>query len=211
MSQSELAFLEGLSAIVEEIVNDVKSSVERTLSQAEERSIGVLSEARERARAIYEERLSAAKSRAEIEYRKIVSSAEVEAKMSLLRAKDEIVRQVFDVALQKLREYAKTEDYYERCLPRLISEGAKCLKSDEVVAYLNKKDRRRLGKGALEQLSKDVGVKVRVSDKAISCVGGVVVERADGKASYDNTFEKILRELEPKLRVKLADMLFKEG
>ncbi|RLE83546.1 MAG: hypothetical protein DRJ41_04715 [Thermoprotei archaeon] len=128
----------------------------------------------------------------------------------MLQAKDEVIKKVFNEAFTKLKEYVKTDDYYENCLPRLISEGVKYIRSDKVVLHLNRDDMKKLKGEVLRKLSESIGVEVAVSDKPIMCVGGVIVETPDGKLSYDNTFEKILRELEPKLRVKLADMLFKE-
>ncbi|RLE53069.1 MAG: hypothetical protein DRJ33_02050 [Candidatus Methanomethylicota archaeon] len=210
MSSQELISLEGLSAIVEEIVNDVKSSISKVLNEAEQRGLQTLNDAKERAKNIFEEHLNTAKLKAETEKRKIISSAEVEARIGILQARDEIIKRVFNEALIKLKEYVKTDEYYDKCLPRLISEGAKYIKCEKVILHLNKNDMKKFNEQLLRKLSSDIGIDITLSNKPIACVGGVIVESPDGKLSYDNTFEKILRELEPKLRVKLADMLFKE-
>ena len=135
---------------------------------------------------------------------------ELEAKNKLLKVKEELIKEVYDETLNRLREYVLTEDYVN-CLLRLISEASGRIPSGELEIRLNERDYSRITEKHLLDLSKNIGVKLIKSEKRIRCIGGVVVASPDGKIVIDNTFENRLNSLKGSLRAKIAKILFQEG
>jgi V/A-type H+-transporting ATPase subunit E len=197
----------GLVAIATEILEDVKSEVQKIIRDAEKEAQEILEKAKEDAEKTYAELLADAQSKGEIEKRKMKSSTEVEVRNRLLRAKEELVNAAFDEALIRLNEFVQTESYHNHLL-KLIQEAVKEIDSDTLVIYVNSKDREWLLNNNLDKLSGKLRVKLILTDETENCIGGCILKTPDGKMSYDNTFESRLQLLRPLLRIRVAEMLF---
>ncbi len=177
--------------------------------KAESQAERILEEAEREAEKRYESILNENKKKLSAKEQQMIIHFELEAKNRLLRAKEEIIEEVYTDALNRLRKYTLTEDYIN-CLCRLIAEASRQIPSNEVIIQLNERDDRILTEKHLLNLSRKIGVKLVKSKKRIDCIGGVIALSSDGKIIVDNTFENRLRMFKNALRLKVAEILFGE-
>ena len=199
----------GLASITKEILEDAERDARDIISRAEAEAERILKHAKEEAERRYEEIIKKGKERIKDKKRQAISLFELETKNNLLEAKEEIIEEVYDEAIKRLRQYTLTEEY-TNCIFRLIREASRQIKSDALIIRLNERDYQILTKKRLDELSRKLGVKIIKSDEKINCTGGVVVTSLDGKIIVDNTFENRLRILKDSLRTKIAKILFEE-
>jgi len=199
-----------LSSIAKEILEDAGKEAENILRRAEAQARRILEEAEKEAEEKYRLIMREGEDKIRIKEQQMITLFEVEVKNRLLQAKEELVEEAFERALNRLREYVLTEDYWE-CLLKLIAEAGRQINSEKLIVELNKRDHQKLTEKDLHELSEKIGVKLEKSEKVIDCIGGVIVKSFDGKVVVDNTFENRLRTLKNSLRAKIADILFEEG
>ena len=199
----------GLASITKEILEDAERDARNIISRAEATAERILKHAKEEAERRYDEIIRKGKERIKDKKRQAISLFELETKNNLLEAKEEIIEEVYDEAIKRLRQYTLTEEY-TNCIFRLIREASRQIKSDALIIRLNERDYQILTKKRLDELSRKLGVKIIKSDEKINCTGGVVVTSLDGKIIVDNTFENRLRALKDPLRTKIAKILFEE-
>jgi len=199
----------GLASITKEILEDAERDARNIISRAEAEAERILKHAKEEAERRYEEIIKKGKERIKDKKRQAISLFELETKNNLLEAKEEIIEEVYDEAIKRLRQYTLTEKY-TNCIFRLIREASRQINSDALIIRLNERDHQILTKKRLDELSRKLGVKIIKSDEKINCTGGVVVTSLDGKIIVDNTFENRLRILKDSLRTKIAKILFEE-
>ncbi|MCD6465394.1 hypothetical protein J7L27_03390 [Candidatus Bathyarchaeota archaeon] len=200
----------GLKSIAKEILESAEKEAEALILRAEAQAEKILEEARKEAERRYNSIIRESRERMKAEEMQLNSIFELEAKNKLLKVKEELIKEVYDETLNRLREYVLTEDYVN-CLLRLISEASGRIPSGELEIRLNERDYSRITEKHLLDLSKNIGVKLIKSEKRIRCIGGVVVASLDGKIVIDNTFENRLNSLKGSLRAKIAKILFQEG
>jgi len=200
----------GLKSIAKEILESAEKEAEALILRAEAQAEKILEEARKEAERRYNSIIRESRERMKAEEMQLNSIFELEAKNKLLKVKEELIKEVYDETLNRLREYVLTEDYVN-CLLRLISEASGRIPSGELEIRLNERDYSRITEKHLLGLSKNIGVKLIKSEKRIRCIGGVVVASPDGKIVIDNTFENRLNSLKGSLRAKIAKILFQEG
>ncbi|MCD6470567.1 hypothetical protein J7L29_07200 [Candidatus Bathyarchaeota archaeon] len=199
----------GLKSIAKEILEDAEKEAKAIILRAEAQAEKILEEAREEAEKRYESIIKEHERKMKAEERQSASLFELEAKNKLLKVKEELIEEVYEEVLNRLREYVLTEDYVN-CLLKLISQASERIPSKELEIRLNDRDYKRLTEKHLLNLSRKMGVKLIKSEKRISCIGGVVVASPDGKIVVDNTFENRLKSLKNILRTRIAKILFQE-
>ena len=200
----------GLKSIAKEILESAEKEAEAIMLRAEAQAEKILEEARKEAERRYNSIIKESKERMKTEEKQLSSLFELEAKNRLLKAKEDLIKEVYNEALNRLREYTSSEEYIN-CLLRLISEAGRRMPSKELEIQLNERDYSRLTENHLLSLSKKMGVKLVKSEKKINCIGGVIVASLNGKIVIDNTFENRLSSLKNMLRTRIAKILFQEG
>jgi len=198
-----------LSSIAKEILEDAEREAENLLRRAESQAEKILEEAEKKAEERYKAILKEGKSKIKIEEQQASTLFEIEVKNKLLRAKEELVEEAFEMVLERLREYVLTEEYHE-CLLGLIAEASRKINSERLIIEFNERDRQRVTERDLLELSRKIGVEFIRSKRMVDCIGGVIVKSLDGKITVDNTFENRLKTLKESLRVKIAKILFEE-
>ncbi len=200
---------DGLSAIANEVLEDVRKEAEALVTAAEKEAKEILRAAKEEADKNYLTITDQAKAKAEAEKRRISSLTEIEARNQLLLTKEAVVDMAFDKAQEELITFASTKEY-NAYLWKLIEKIAKRMPSKKLVLFVNDKDKAWLAQGNLTQLTKRLQLDLDLSDRTENCIGGCRIETADGKVSYDSTFENRLNELKSVLRLAVAKILFTE-
>ncbi len=85
-----------LESILEHIINKAKKEEENIIQEAELQADKIIQEAKLEAEKLYREILNKEKALAEAEKQKLVVNARLEEKMNLLKAKQELINDVFN-------------------------------------------------------------------------------------------------------------------
>lgn len=206
---------EKIEHIIEMITRKAEKEANNILSEAKRRAERIVKDAEEKLKRSVEERVKktfAAVSREEI--RRKIAEAKLEAKRMILSAKEEAIKKVLDATIEQLKKITTTEDY-PRILEKLIYEAGKALGGGELIVELSKKDEELKSKldwkKIVERIEEDTGVKTTIKEvnANLDCIGGVIVKSADGKFTFDNTFEERMNRIERRLRVIIARKLFR--
>jgi len=118
---------------------------------------------------------------------RIVGRANLDGRKMIMEAKMELLDTVFESAREKLEAMAKKGGAdYQEVVKKLISEAVEAIGEDELIVSSNKADHGFL-KETLPELSKELGVSLRLDDKPIDAIGGVTVKNPRGTKVYYNT------------------------
>jgi V/A-type H+/Na+-transporting ATPase subunit E len=197
----------GLSAIANEVLQDVGNEAQAIILEAQTQAKDTLKIAKENADQTYKTLLYEANIKTQAEKRRIESLTDVELRNRLLQTKETLVDSVFEKAAEKFNAFVKTDAYHDYLL-RGITEAAEKLGSKNLAVRLNSTDKTWFTKDKLDSLSKKIQVNLKVEVKPENCMGGCIIQTTDGKLSYDNTIENRLQQLKPLLRLEVAKILF---
>jgi vacuolar-type H+-ATPase subunit E/Vma4 len=202
---------QGLAAIANEVLDDIRKEAEAIIRKAEKESEENLRTAKDEADRTYEAIISDASAKTDAEKRRIASLTQVEKRNRLLQTKEELVDFAFNETQARLKTFVKTGDYHN-CLVNLIEEAAKKLDAKSLIIYVNSTDKAWLLEGELSSLSKKLRTELKLAEETLDCIGGCKVHTTNEKVLFDNTLENRLQQLTPHLRLEVAQILFgKEG
>lgn len=181
--------MKGIEKITARITQEAQAEIDRTLADAREQAAQIT--ARYQAQADNEAQSLAArneKAAAEREER-LVSVAQMEARKVTLAAKQEMVEQVYQRALEKLR--AMPQEQYTAVLAALLVQ-ASSTGAEEVV--FSPEDQAKAGKAAVakanEQLPKGAAG-LTVSKETRPIAGGFILK--DNNVEVNCTFDTLVR------------------
>jgi len=197
----------GLSAVANEVLDDVQKEAEAIIFAAENEAKETLKAAKEQVDQNYPNMINHATEKAQAEKRKIGSVTEVEMKNRLFHAKEDLVNLALERAISTLKGFAKTERYRNYLL-KVVEEGAKKIDQKNLAVQVNAADRTWLAQGSLNRLSKKLDCELKLLDQTVDCIGGCKIQTIDGRITYDGTLESKIQELKPILRVEVAKILF---
>lgn len=204
-----------MSADVEKIqkiiIKDAKEKAEGIVSKAREKAQKILDEAKEEAKKEAEEIINKKKAEAESQARRILSEAKLEARLKILNAKEQLISEVFEEAIKRLKEFSQSTQY-KTALENLIKDAAMIIGGGELEILFPENTNVDLD---LTRISSEVEKQTRkstsftISKDRIKSIGGVIVRSKDQLLTVDNTFEARLERLREQLRVNIANLLFK--
>lgn len=185
---------------IEEIVSRIKQEAHekanritaeaRKKAEAERRKFE--RELEEKRRILQEEMEAKLEAKAEI----IVSEARRKARAELLRAKESLIQQAVDTAVEKLRNLSSHD--HQQLIVELVNKGKKQLGTPCWVAVSREEDR------AIIQ-----GIEgVRLMEERAEGSGGILIFSQDKKLRVDYTFEGIVKRRREELRSLAARLLF---
>lgn len=205
---------ENIQAFIEEINRRTDNEIKKIIKEAEEEAEKIIKRAEEEANKIFQHEAS---SRLKLLRRKILGRAEMDARRELIKAKDEIVKRIYEVALQKLKDIAEGRDPsidYHEVLVKLIEEALVNLDEEEVIIEANERDKeylsvnlRKLENNFSQKFGRDI--KLRLSDNTLINLGGVIVYNTEKTKIYNNTLEGRLNIIFQRYRHILGKFLFK--
>lgn len=195
-----------LEALKERVLEKARAEAERILSEARERASKIVDEARRE----YLQRREEARRRelAELasEYSRRLTARSMELNTELLRVKNQIVSDLLESVKARLGEVSG--DLRRESLKRLLSEAlAQGMDVGEAVIRVLPRDAE-----LLHEILREVGNPVAVKKVDIlpeSCLGGVVVESAEGAFAVDNTYLTRLERLSAFIYKRLREEVFK--
>jgi vacuolar-type H+-ATPase subunit E/Vma4 len=195
----------------------VKKRKERLL-RAEERANQILKSAEEEVERIKSESekqiLSLVGSELRAVRGRIVGSAELKGRKMVLLSRQELLSHVFEDAEKRLAQISDGKDKgtdYGEVLAKLIVETALAIGGEEFIVSANTRDLEYLKKNLNKirnQVKDAVGVgDLKLDDKPIDVIGGVVVRNSDGTKTFHNTLEGRLVNTRGRVEAQVSKIL----
>ena len=167
----------------------------------------LLREAASKLRLLEEREVLVAKALAERAYRRRVQSQELKLQARLDQLRWNLVTALGERLEQRLRELVSDEIRYLSILRELLATGAAQMEAEELVVQVNQQDHERLA-GAWDDFSGTVpGKRLQLSDRHLSCIGGLLLRTPDNSVRLDNTFEGRMHRLRSDLHQVIQERL----
>jgi len=197
---------------------DANSALDRTitkvLSQAEgdmisqidsayEQAVSNLQSSRSMVESDYNKIIDGANKQAENLKRQIIGSSRLSARNKQLVLIENAVGDAFEKAIAKI-ESVRNSEKYASMMKKLLEDGLHTVGGD-VVVECNAKDKTIVKKLVSEM---DRG-KIKVSEEAIDCLGGLRIKSKDGSMVYDNTLDSRIERLKPLIKKDIANIFMK--
>lgn len=169
---------------------------QRARGEAESEAAGILQEAQREAEALR---------------RRVASVAELEGKRRLLEARERLIQQVLDRAMDDLKNGRGAQGRRED-LMRLVVEAAREAGGGRLKVQTSASDARVLTPGFLAEASKrlareGISADLEAAERPAEIVGGAIVSRDEGRVIVDNSFEARLGRQEAALRSEIWRIL----
>jgi len=123
-----------------------------------------------------------------------ISQAQQEAKRQLMIAKEHIIEECFQKAVERLKSI--DDKTYSKMIESLIKKGADKISGSFIIYTSRPLD-------ALVAKKQNIPVK-----GTLTTYGGIILHSEDGRIIVDNTFEGILQRNKDSLRVQVGKLLF---
>ncbi len=137
-----------------------------------------------------------AKTLTENERRERLSWAKLEAKRILADAKEDAIRAMFDVLIEKMKSYTSTKQYADK-MKTMITNAIKELGENATVHV--KKGEKKLFAIPEASVKEDANI-----------IGGAIVETKDGKLRIDLSFEELFNIQKDVIRKDIYTIMFGE-
>ncbi len=188
-----------LQALEEQCRIECQSIFEKAKSEVDE----IIKEAEAEAAKIREAKMDRVKKEIDSERASLIYSARLNFKNETILAREEIVKEAFEKATEKLAN-VRANGSYQAILAQLVDEGLKKVSGDPVL-HVDAKDKDIASK-SLSSLN------VRGEIKPdITCLGGCVIADAEDRVTIINTLEERLERAKSRLRMEVAEELFTSG
>lgn len=198
---------EGADRIVQRVLDDAQGRAESIKTEASEKAEAVISEAKDRAERRKEHLLEQARKMAAEQKGRIIGMAQMEGRKEILSAKQEMIGEAFQKALDEL--IAQDDDAYLSIIRELILEMAET--GTETVIF-NSRDREKITDQFWNETNKsltDSGKKgeLELSRESRAIRGGFILHR--GGVEINCSFEALLARKRDELEYEVAELLFK--
>ena len=199
---------EGAEVIVDAILSMAKKRAEEIIEEAKKEAERIIEEARKEAERIITAKREKAEREAMEEAMRRKSVAEIEAKKIIMGAKKDALKEIEAKVEEELAKISEGigEINYEEVLERYIREGIDVLGSKIVYVACRDKDR-EIVRRISEKVSKETGVDIRLDDRNIQSLGGVVMRNEDDSIRFYGTFEGRLRDYFDRNQRKILDII----
>jgi len=195
------------SPLREEILSDATKRAERTLKGAKADADKLQAEAKKKADQTTEETMVRAEERARERARVELATLPLERRRMELGARDQVVEEIFAESMEKLR--AREHDAAE-VIARLALAAAGEMSRTELVLRVTREDHELVDEAFIERLAAKApaGTTFCRGEPLADSTGGVLVQTADAREVFDNTFEARLRRFRTDLRDEIASQLW---
>lgn len=184
------------------ILDKAKEEADKIVSDAEIKAREVIEKAEEQKELKFEEEKRKILSEAHREASRILARASLRTRQEILKEKDIVINEIITMAKDELSQGVKGKELFDH----LIEEAFDALKTeDKVSLFVSPKDL-SIVREVIEENSK---LKEKITEvKEIDCMGGILMEVANGMVSIDNTFDTRLEMLMPKILPGIGKKLF---
>ena len=141
---------------------------------------------------------------------RIIGQTELEGRKALMTARAEILSKVYSQVEKRLKDVVevKSEDHdYGVILNKLIKEGVLAIGGNEFIVSANKRDMEYLRKN-LKKIGETLeGMTLKLDEKPVEILGGVVIKNPMGDKVYYNTLEGRLERVRRIMEARIAEKL----
>ena len=183
------------------VLEKVKLEVQGIIKEAEERARTSVEQAKEQQKARVEAEKSKLLNRANAEAARLLAQSAIQARQEILAAKTGVIDKIIAQTKESLAELSGNE----KMLLGLAKEGIAALEAGSARAYVASGDLAAMKKLVTE--NKELA-KIITEVKELDCLGGVIIEDAEGRNRIDNTFDARLEMLLPRILPDIGKELF---
>ncbi len=185
-----------LDGVIQEIYREGEEKVQRIISEAKSEADRIIKEGEEKAKEILEKARRDGEKEAEALRRQELSSVRLEMKRLLLNKQREILEEVFKAVEERVKNIDL--ETKKRIYTALLKNHA----MDNMVIYSNKDD-----EDLVKSIIQELGLNARYGGN-VECLGGFIIESADGEIRINLTFEELLNQLYEQKMSEISKMLF---
>ncbi|MGG5462259.1 V-type ATP synthase subunit E [Clostridium sp. B9] len=197
--------MSNLNNLTSKILNDAEEKKKYILADAEAQKEKIITKKVNRAEAEKEEIIKKANIEAEVKKARIISNAKLSVRNDMLRAKQVVISNVFDKAIESL-QHLSSGDYKYYIISTLDSLE---LEGTEVI-IINEKDKDIFSNEFLEALNKELESKGKKGSITLNMEGkfngGFILDR--NGIQINNTFEALINSLRGELEFEVNKVLF---
>ena len=202
--------MSGVQSIIEMIEARVTEKVDTIVGDARKLSETKLLDAKKKGKAKRAAMMVEAEIQSRADTVKRDANARLAARHRILEAKEALITEVLELAIESLKKKHKTKGYADMMV-NLAIEGGSALAVEEVELILPRGQSPRLDLTKISQeITKLTRIKtgVSLSKEQISSAGGVRVKSKDGRKWVDNTFEGRRDRMMSEMRKMISTILF---
>lgn len=198
--------MDGIERITNQITEDVRQETAQIEAQAKKDAEGIMARYEAQAAKESAELVARGQKAADERVERLGSVARLEAKKVVLAAKQEMVGEAFELALEKL--CALPEADYIALLSKLAG-GA--VKTGREQVILSQKDRTRFGKQVVTKANELLGAKggLKLSEEVRPIKGGLILQ--GDRVEVNCSFETLVRLQREDMAAQVAQVLFGEA
>lgn len=178
--------MNGIERITQRISADAQAEMDRVLGEARAEAEKITAKYQAQAAAEAADLDARNKKAAAEREERLAGTAQMEARKAALAAKQEMVEKAYDLALQKL--CSLPEEKYTAVLAELLVRASSTGK-EEVI--FSDKDRRKVGKAAVEKANQEGGKNLTLSGETRSIPGGFILR--SGSVEVNCAFDTLVR------------------
>ena len=195
--------MDGIEKIIDRISGDAQREVDDVLAQARAEADKILSQYQAQAQAEADDILARGQKAAVERGERLASVAQLECRKDVLRAKQEVIEEAFQLAMDKLTQLP--QEAYVSLLADLAVEASS--KGNEKLIF-SVADRARVGKAVVVAANEKLGDKgqLTLAQETRPMQGGFIL--SDGAVEVNCTFETLVRLQRGTLSTQVADVLF---
>ncbi|HEX30665.1 TPA: hypothetical protein ENG04_11350 [Candidatus Poribacteria bacterium] len=197
-----------LEDILRKIEEDARREADKILSEARARAKEILHSAEQEAERIRENLLEEARREAQTHKSRLISMAQLDMRKEILQEKQNLIDQVFQIALERL--VGMEDEEYRELIREMLKQVAE--HGDEEI-ILCERDKSRISQGFIQALNKELESegkpgKLSIAEETGDFSGGFILRR--GKIELNNSFDALLQAAKDEMRSELSQILFGE-
>jgi vacuolar-type H+-ATPase subunit E/Vma4 len=200
---------ENIKVLSHAVLSNVRGDSEQALVDARAKADSIRKQGAEQAAAERAKIMEKASVEADRVRSQAIATTQLKARTMELEQREKLLNDVFDAAQQKLPSTHKSSDY-EKIANTLLREALTQLGAGAALVRADATTQKFYTTSALEKLSKELQIKIRLGEP-LSQGTGVVVETEDGHRQYDNTLETRLKRMRDTLRSPVYHILMGEA
>lgn len=196
-----------MELLCQAITAQAREEVGKILARAREEADRRLNEAEARRREALARTRVEVEAQARLEARNRIDRAELEGKRQVSQTKETCLNEVFGQAQVRLQAFRETAGYRDWLRATLLGTLQK-LEGEQFRLLANSEEAKWLTPDLLEEVCKERGCHLALAADQDLPPGGFVVVRADGRVSFDQTFQGIIDRQRQNLRAEIARKLW---
>lgn len=198
--------MSNLNNLVTKIVEDAKKEAASIIEKAEQEQNKIVNDSKSEAKSKKAEILAKADREAKTRKDRVISNAELQVRNNKLEAKQKVIDNVFDLAVNKLKEIP--QDKYLQFIKHTIM-SLDIIGDEEII--VNPEDSKKLTSEFINAINADLKAKgkkgeIKLSSENRAIKGGYIL--AKNGIEINNTFEALVHSMRDELEQEVIQTLF---